>query len=119
MKTFKEFRQQTQSMNEAIPLVAGGAVAAKTALKLLGGQLLKKGAMTALKAAPTALLRNIPGDTPSKNTNEEMKVNKKLTPPNKMYTPKENCYGKTVDYKMAPGKKVCAKNTSGGGGDEE
>jgi hypothetical protein len=22
--------------------------------------------------------------------------------------PKENCYGKTVDYKMAPGKKVCA-----------
>jgi hypothetical protein len=23
--------------------------------------------------------------------------------------PKENCYGRTVDYKMAPGKKVCAK----------
>jgi hypothetical protein len=27
----------------------------------------------------------------------------------KYVKPKENCYGKTVDYKMAPGKKVCAK----------
>ena len=26
----------------------------------------------------------------------------------KPYHPKEKCYGKTVDYKMAPGKKVCA-----------
>lgn len=24
------------------------------------------------------------------------------------YKPKINCYGKTVKYKMAPGKKVCA-----------
>jgi len=24
------------------------------------------------------------------------------------YKPKINCYGKTVDYKMAPEKKVCA-----------
>jgi hypothetical protein len=27
----------------------------------------------------------------------------------KYVKPKENCYGHTVDYKMAPGKKVCAK----------
>jgi hypothetical protein len=26
----------------------------------------------------------------------------------KPYNPKINCYGKTVDYKMAPEKKVCA-----------
>jgi len=26
----------------------------------------------------------------------------------KPYKPKINCYGKTVKYKMAPGKKVCA-----------
>jgi hypothetical protein len=43
----------------------------------------------------------------------------KLTPKDKAYKPKIDCYGKTVDYKMAPGKKVCAKNTSDGGGDEE
>ena len=41
--------------------------------------------------------------------------NKKLTPPDKRYKPKENCYGRTVDYKMAPGKKVCAYNPGGGG----
>ena len=43
------------------------------------------------------------------------KANRKLTPPDKRYIPKENCYGKTVDYKMAPGKKVCAFNPGGGG----
>lgn len=43
------------------------------------------------------------------------KPNKKLTPPDKRYKPKENCYGRTVDYKMAPGKKVCAYNPGGGG----
>jgi len=42
-------------------------------------------------------------------------ANKKLTPPDKRYIPKENCYGRTVDYKMAPGKKVCAYNPGGGG----
>ena len=38
----------------------------------------------------------------------------------KYVKPKENCYGKTVKYAMAPGKKVCAKrsgSSSGGNGD--
>ena len=46
---------------------------------------------------------------------EANKVSKKLTPPGKAYKPKVNCYGRTVDYKMAPGKKVCAFNPGGGG----
>lgn len=29
---------------------------------------------------------------------------------------KENCYGKTVKYAMAPKKKVCALNTDSGSG---
>lgn len=29
----------------------------------------------------------------------------------KPYKPKIKCYGKTVDYKMAKGKKVCARRS--------
>lgn len=37
----------------------------------------------------------------------------------KPYKPKINCYGKTVNYKMLPGKKVCARRSgSSAGGDE-
>ncbi len=46
---------------------------------------------------------------------EASKVNNKLTPPGKAYKPKVNCYGKTVDYKMAPNKKVCAYSSSDSG----
>jgi len=48
---------------------------------------------------------------------EAEKVNKKLTPPGKAFKPKVNCFGRTVDYKMAPGKKVCAYSPPDGGGE--
>ena len=32
----------------------------------------------------------------------------------KYVKPKENCYGRTVKYAMAPKKKVCAVNTDSG-----
>jgi hypothetical protein len=34
----------------------------------------------------------------------------------KYVKPKENCYGRTVKYVMAPKKKVCALNTDSGSG---
>ena len=34
----------------------------------------------------------------------------------KYVKPKENCYGRTVKYAMAPKKKVCALNTDSGSG---
>jgi hypothetical protein len=34
----------------------------------------------------------------------------------KMGNQPKKCYGKTVDYKMAPKKKVCALNTDSGSG---
>jgi hypothetical protein len=36
----------------------------------------------------------------------------------KYVKPKENCYGRTVKYAMAPKKKVCALNTDSGSGGE-
>jgi hypothetical protein len=35
----------------------------------------------------------------------------------KYVKPKENCYGRTVKYAMAPKKKVCSLNTDSGSGD--
>jgi len=34
----------------------------------------------------------------------------------KYVKPKENCYGRTVKYAMAPKKKVCSLNTGSGSG---
>jgi hypothetical protein len=34
----------------------------------------------------------------------------------KYVKPKENCYGRTVKYVMAPKKKVCSLNTDSGSG---
>lgn len=34
----------------------------------------------------------------------------------KYVKPKENCYGRTVKYAMAPKKKVCSLNTDSGSG---